>query len=60
MKVKAQRSVKEIVKGETYETQGVWNDPLGGEDFYRIILDKERTVLYHISHFRLIGEEDEN
>ncbi len=58
MKVKAQRSVKEIQKGNIYEAEGVWTDSLSGEDFYQIIFDKGRIVLYHVSHFKVIGEED--
>jgi hypothetical protein len=58
MKVKALRSVKEIKKGNTYEAKGVWTDSLSGEDFYQTILDNERIVLYHVSHFKVIGEED--
>ena len=60
MKVKAQRSVKEIKEGTTYEAKGVWKDSLSGEDFYQVMLDKERIVLYHVSHFKVIGEEDAN
>lgn len=58
MKVKAQRSVKEIQKGNTYEAKGVWKDSLSGEDFYQVILDNDRVCLYHVSHFKVIGEED--
>ena len=60
MKVKAQRSVKEIKQGTTYEAKGIWNDSLSGEDFYQIKLDNERIVLYHVSHFKKIGEDDDS
>lgn len=59
LRIKAQRSVKEIEEGKIYNAVGVWEDS-SGEKFYQVnVLDNERVFLYHVSHFELLEEEDE-
>lgn len=59
MKLVAQRSIKEIEEGKTYNAVGVWEDS-SGEKFYQVnVLDNERVFLYHVSHFKLLEDEDE-